>query len=94
MNKCSYCSNETHHSWSYISMTLPREEMEEKIDKWGRLNWWEQMEQTNLTEDETKELEQLSFYDQMLNTVGRGYQCDDCAKLEDELYNKYYSNIQ
>jgi hypothetical protein len=90
MNKCNYCSKETNNSWSYHSMLLPQEEMEEKIDNWGRLSWWEHMKRTDLTEEETKELEQLSFYDQMLNTVGRGYQCDDCAKLEDELYNKYY----
>jgi hypothetical protein len=92
MNKCNYCHKETNNPWSYHSMLLPHEEMEEKIDKWGRLSWWEHMKRTDLTEEETKELEQLSLYDQLLNTVGRGYQCNDCAKLEDKLYNKYYPN--
>jgi hypothetical protein len=90
MNKCSFCSKETPNHWGYHSMILPRREMEQKIDKWGRLSWWEHMKRTDLTEDETRELELLSTYDQMLNTVGRGYQCDDCTKLENELYNKYY----
>ena len=28
--------------------------------------------------------------DQLLNTVGRGVQCNDCGKKEAELYEKYY----
>ena len=90
MNKCSYCNNETNNRWGYVSMILPRPDMEDQIDKWGRLSWWEHMKRTDLTENETKELELLSFYDQMLNTVGRGYQCDRCMELEEKLYNKYY----
>jgi hypothetical protein len=90
MNKCSYCKNETNNHQSYVTMILPRADMETQIDKWGRLSWWKHMERTDLTKEETKELGQLSFYDQMLNTVGRGYQCDDCIKIENELYNEYY----
>ena len=89
-NKCSYCGEDTDNPWFYLTMVLPQPDMEDLIDKWGRLSWWEHMERTDLTEDETKELEQLSFYDQMLNTVGRGYQCDRCCELEEKLYNKYY----
>ena len=37
-----------------------------------------------------KELDGLNTYDQLLNTVGRGVQCNDCAKKEAELYEKYY----
>ena len=44
----------------------------------------------SFTEDEMKELDGLSTYDQLLNTVGRGVQCDDCAQKETELYDKYY----
>ena len=36
------------------------------------------------------ELEGLATYDQLLSTVGRGIQCDDCAMKEAELYNQYY----
>ena len=90
MNKCSYCGEDTNNHWSFVSMSLPVPDMEEKIDKWGRSNWWEHMERTDLTEDEIQELDQLSFYNQALNTVGRGYQCDGCYELEGKLYNKYY----
>jgi hypothetical protein len=37
-----------------------------------------------------KELDGLCTYDQLLSTVGRGVQCDDCAAKEEELYEKYY----
>jgi hypothetical protein len=38
------------------------------------------------TEDEFKELDGLTMYDQLLSTVGRGVQCNDCAQKEAELY--------
>jgi hypothetical protein len=71
-------------------MIIPHPELESKIDKWGRDNWWENLERTDLTDDEMKELEGLATYDQMLNTIGRGIQCSDCNKKEAELYEKYY----
>ena len=58
--------------------------------KWYTKDWWKNLERTDLTEQEMKELDDLGFYDQMLNTVGRGVQCDDCGKREAELYEKYY----
>jgi hypothetical protein len=39
-----------------------------------------------------EELDKLSLYDQMLSTVGRGVQCNECALKENELYEKYYPN--
>lgn len=62
----------------------------EFAEKWYTKNWFENLERTDLTEEEMKELDDLSFYDQMLNTVGRGVQCNDCGKKESELYEKYY----
>lgn len=87
MNKCQYCSSETDLPWMYLSMTLPIEEMEEKIDKLGRDDWWENVDWDN----PSKELDELSFYDQLLNTVGRGYACKDCLDKEDKLLEKYYN---
>jgi hypothetical protein len=58
--------------------------------KWYTKNWFKNLERTDLTEEEIKELDSLTTYDQLLNTVGRGIQCDDCAKKESELYEKYY----
>ena len=40
-----------------------------------------------------EELDKLSLYDQMLSSVGRGVQCDDCGRKEAELYEKYYPRV-
>jgi len=76
---------------------LTQEEFNNKIktdpessEKWFTKNWWKNLERTDLTPEEMIELDNLSSYDQMLNTVGRGVQCDDCGKKEAELYEKYY----
>ena len=91
LETCHHCGEEKENCYhGYIAMTIPIPEMEVMIDKWGRSNWWENLERTDLTEEEMKELDNLSMYDQMLSTVGRGVQCDDCAKKESELYEKYY----
>ena len=58
--------------------------------KWYTKTWWKNLERTDLTEEESKELDDLATYDQLLNTVGRGVQCDDCGKKEAELYEIYY----
>jgi len=58
--------------------------------KWFTKNWWKNLEREDLTEEEMKELDDLTTYDQLLNTVGRGVQCDDCGRKEAELYEKYY----
>lgn len=88
---CHHCGKQKTNCYhGFISMAIPIPEYEEKINKWGRDNWWENLERTDLTEDETKELSSLALYDQALNTVGRGIQCDDCSKKEEKLYNQYY----
>jgi hypothetical protein len=58
--------------------------------QWFTNKWFNSLERTDLTPEEAKELDDLCSYDQMLNTVGRGVQCNDCNNLEAELYEKYY----
>ena len=58
--------------------------------KWYTKDWFKNLERTDLTEEEMKELDGLCTYDQLLSTVGRGIQCDDCGRKESELYEKYY----
>lgn len=89
---CHHCGEEKENCYNgYIAMTLPIPEFEEKIEKLGRNSWWKRMEfVTDPESEEFKELDNLSIYDQLLNTVGKGVQCDDCAIKEQELYNKYY----
>jgi hypothetical protein len=85
--------------WMLVAIDWPstQEEFNNKIKtdsefskKWTTKEWWKNLERTDLTEEEIKELDSLTTYDQLLNTVGRGVQCDDCAKRESELYEKYY----
>jgi hypothetical protein len=85
--------------WMLVAIDWPstQEEFSNKIKtdseflkKWYTKTWWKNLERTDLTEEEIKELDSLTTYDQLLNTVGRGIQCDDCAKKELELYEKYY----
>ena len=92
MHKCQYCQKESDEEMfhGYLAMTLPIESYEEKLNKWGRNNWWKNLERTDLTEEETKELDDLNSYDQALNTVGKGTACMSCLQKEEELYNKYY----
>ena len=91
LETCHHCGKQKENYYhGFIALTIPHPKMEAKIDKWGRKDWWKNLERTDLTEEEMKELDNLSSYDQLLNTVGRGVQCDDCAKKEAELYEIYY----
>ena len=81
----------------YTDTCLTQEEFINKIKnedefkkKWYNKKWYNNLEREDLTDDEVKELDGISMYDQLLNTVGRGVQCNDCAKKEDELYKIYY----
>lgn len=91
LETCHHCGEEKENCYhGFISLCIPIPDAEALIDKWGREDWWKNLERDDLTEDEMLELQNLASYDQMLNTVGRGVQCDDCAKKEVELYEKYY----
>ena len=96
LETCHHCGEEKENCFhGFISLCLPAPEAEEKIEKWGGKEWWKNLERIDLTEEEMLELDNLSYYDQMLNTVGRGVQCRDCGKKESELYEKYYpENLQ
>jgi hypothetical protein len=91
LETCQHCGEEKEDCYhGFISMTLPIPEAEALIEKWGREDWFKNLEREDLTEEESEELDGLCFYDQLLNTVGRGIQCDGCGKKEAELYEKYY----
>lgn len=85
-NRCQYCSKETDLPQMFLPMTLPIKVYEEKIDELGREDWWEKIDWDNPSEEE----EDLHFYDQLLNTVGRGFACKECLDYEEELMKKYY----
>lgn len=91
--KCNFCQTEgnpeDYHN-GFVAMIMPIPEFEDLIDKWGRHNWWENLEDESLKEEEKEELDKLSYYDQLLNTIGRGSLCKDCLNKENGLLNKYY----
>tara|TARA_R110000868_G_scaffold1452_4_gene11403 strand:- start:5639 stop:6082 length:444 start_codon:yes stop_codon:yes gene_type:complete len=85
--------------WMLVAIDWPstQEEFNNKIKtdpefskKWFTNKWFNNLEREDLTPEEMKELDNLSSYDQMLNTVGKGVQCDDCGRKEAELYEKHY----
>lgn len=89
---CHHCGQEKENCYNgFIAMTLPIPEAEEQLEQLGRKDWWKRLEEvTDIESEEYKKLDQLQMYDQLLNTVGRGVQCSDCAIKENELYEKYY----
>ena len=88
---CHHCGKKKENCYhGFIALTIPIPEAEALIDKWGRSDWFKNLEREDLTEEQERELEGLNMYDQLLSTVGRGVQCDDCGKKEAELYEKYY----
>ena len=90
-NKCQFCGRTSENMYyGFIAGCLPNKQLESKIDKWGRSNWWENMERDDLTEEQHKELDEIGFYDQVLHSVGRGYECEECMIKEDELNQLYY----
>jgi hypothetical protein len=89
--------SETHISPQGHYNNITQEEFNNKIktdpefsEKWYTKTWWKQLKRTDLNEEEFYELDSIATYDQLLNTVGRGVQCDDCGKKEAELYEIYY----
>ena len=91
LETCHHCGEEKENCYhGFIAMTIPIPEAEALIDKWGRSDWFKNLEREDLTEEQERELEGLNMYDQLLSTVGRGVQCDDCGKKEAELYEEYY----
>ena len=93
IDRCHHCGEDKADCYyGFIAMTIPIPEAEEAIEKWGRGDWWKNLEREDLTKEEMDELDGLCTYDQLLNTVGRGVQCDECAIKENELYEKYYPN--
>ena len=86
-NKCNWCGSETDLPQTYHAMGPLQEKYELLLQgfelKYGS-KWYEK-------EDEIgKELiDDVSFYDQVVNTVGRGVVCADCLDKDDKVYTKF-----
>ena len=58
LEKCQHCGEEKEDCYhGFIAICIPIPEMEVKINKWGREEWWKNLERTDLTEDEARRVE-------------------------------------
>ena len=90
MKTCQFCGKEAEDGYSgYLAMCMPSPEAEEKKKQFEG-DWWKHLERTDLTKEEDIILEELSLYDQLLSTIGKGFACLPCLEKEDELLQKYY----
>ena len=85
-NKCQFCGNKTDLPMMYHAMTPIDEDYEKKINKLGRDTWWKDAD----WDQPTEELDDIAFYDQLINTVGKGIVCKPCIERDDKLHEKYY----
>ena len=90
INKCDWCKSKTNMPNSFVAMSPIQPEMEEKIQKaineYGN-EWW-----VGLEKDNNELLEKLSFYDQLVSTVGRGFVCAKCLDKDNVNWIKYRKN--
>ena len=89
-NKCQWCQEKTKLPEAFFAMSPIQPKMEikiqEAINKYGN-EWW-----IGLEKDNPKLLEKLSFYDQLVSTVGRGFVCAKCLDKDNINWIKYRKN--
>lgn len=89
-NQCYWCGNIGEDFYiGFITLCPPIESMEVLKKTYGGNEWYKWFERDDLTKDDYINLDKLSSYDQMLNTIGKGILCPECLKKEDELLKKY-----
>ena len=89
-NKCSWCRGKTNMPNTFVAMSPIQPKMEEKIQKAINKHgneWW-----VGLEKDNPKLMDKLSFYDQLVSTVGRGFVCAKCLDKDAINYKKYRKN--
>ena len=89
-NKCDWCRKETNMPQSFVAMSpiipLREKKIQESIEKYGD-DWW-----VGLEKDDPKLMDKLSFYDQLVSTVGRGFVCAKCLDKDATNYKKHRCN--
>ena len=86
-NNCQFCNDETDLPYTYYSMSPIIEKYELRIKEISvkyNEDWWKADKQVD-----SKEMDDLHFYDQLINTMGKSYVCKECIVKDDELYQKY-----
>ena len=87
INKCGWCRGETNMPNTFVAMSPIQPKMEKKIqesiENYGE-EWW-----VGLEKDNPKLMDKLSFYDQLVSTVGRGFVCAKCLDKDFINWNKF-----
>ena len=90
INKCSWCRKETNMPNTFNAMSPIQPKMEKKIseaiNKYGN-EWW-----VGCEKEDPKLFDELSIYDQLTCTVGRGFVCAKCLDKDAINYKKYKKN--
>ena len=88
-NKCNWCGSETDLPQTYHAMGPLQEKYELLLQgfekKYGG-EWY------NSKEIDPPLLDDVMFYDQIVNTVGKGIVCADCLDKDDKVYTKFKKN--
>ena len=89
-NKCDWCGSKTSMHNSFVEMSPIQPKMEKKIQEavtnYGN-EWWVELEKNN-----PKLMDELTFYDQLVSTVGRGFVCAKCLDKDNVNWIKYRKN--
>jgi hypothetical protein len=88
LKKCDWCKKDKKDIInSYFAMSPIQPKFEKQIanaiQKYGP-EWW-----VGLEKDDKDKFNDLSFYDQLTCTVGKGMVCRDCMIKDDQDYAKY-----
>ena len=85
---CDWCKKDKSNIiQSYFAMAPIQPRYEKKIKKATKEygpEWW-----VGLEKDDPDLMNDLSYYDQLTCTVGRGQVCRDCMEKDDNNYEKY-----
>tara|TARA_B100001113_G_scaffold119966_1_gene98004 strand:+ start:551 stop:850 length:300 start_codon:yes stop_codon:yes gene_type:complete len=89
-NKCQWCGGKTKMPNTFVAMSPIQPKMEEKIQK--AINKYGNEWRVGLKKDNPKLTDKLSFYDQLVSTVGRGFVCAKCLDKDNINWVKYRKN--
>ena len=84
--KCNWCGSETDLPYTYHAMGPIQEKYElllQAFEKSYWEKWWDSKE------IDSKLSEEVSFYDQVINTVSKGVVCAKCLDEDEKLWLKY-----
>ena len=89
-NKCQWCREKTNLPEGFFAMSpimpIREKKIQESVEKYGK-EWWVELEK-----NDPKLMDKLSFYDQLVSTVGRAFVCAKCLNKDNTNWNKFRKN--